>query len=123
MSKVDDLIKKVRGATSAVWWRVTGRKSPVEPVTSSDVRDAYEESAAKVRAAFSREPEKVQSADTVDKVQEESGLRSIASSELHKLYQLSRRDKLENAANMSVFIVRTNGGIDILRGKANDVRS
>lgn len=121
MSKTDDFVGKLKAVVAAVWGKVSGGGSTAPSIEVSEVKDAYEESAEKVRAAFSREQEKVQSADTVEKVQDESGMRGLAASELHKMYQLSRKGKLENAANLSVFVVRRNGGLDILRGKANNV--
>ena len=120
MSKTDDFIGKMKDAVASLWSRVSGAASDVPPPEVGEAREAYEENAAKVRAAFSREQDKIQSADTVGKVQEESGMRAVAGSHLHRMYQLSRKGKLENAANLAVFIVRTNGGFDILRGRTGN---
>ena len=121
MSKADSYAESVKDAVRSLWSRILGGQSSVKAPSADETREAYEECSAEVRSAFSREPEKVQSSDTVEKVKRETGLRSLAASELHKAYQMSRRGKLENAANLLVFATRPNGGLDIMRGRADNV--
>lgn len=120
MNSYNDFNDKVKYLVEDAWQMLFGakRKTDLKTVCSA-ARAVMTDAEKTIKAVFSlpKIDKEVQRA----KIVREAGLRSMTHSELHKAFQLSRRDKLQKAANTEIFIVRKNGGIDILMGGANHV--
>jgi hypothetical protein len=117
LNSVETFAEEIKSSVSAMWSRVMGGIVQRLVVPTDDIRKACEEASAAIRENFSLTPDKTVSDDTVRKAAVEAGVRSLATGEVHRKMQLSRAKKIQSAANDAVFIVRDNGGIDILRGK------
>ena len=114
MNSSDALAEKLKTFVGNAWRRLCGLPSTTVVVTDKDLSDARTESGKEVRTVFSKKG--ADSQVNLIKTASEAGTRALASSELHKIYQLSRTRKVAAAFNSAVYIVRKDGGIDILRG-------
>lgn len=114
MNSSDTIAENLKTFAANAWRRIAGIPSRTATVSASSLVNAREASGKEVRAVFSKKG--VNTQVNLIKTASEAGVRSLASSQLHKMYQISRTAKIEAAMNAAAYIVRRDGGIDILRG-------
>lgn len=111
----DDFLYRVKSYVTSVWDTVMGHLSHPDPVKKEDALQACEEAAGEMQSKFCTDDPP--SMDHAAIAARQAGIRSIATGELHKAYQLSRSAKIKAAVNTVAFIVRDKGGLDIMKGR------